>query len=200
MAKLKDLEELLVAKDSDVLLIEDDECTKKITKENLFKGMSGVDISGLATKEELAAEVERLNAVIEELKALIDAKHPVPEKPADFEHLVYYGYIPATVTDYSEITLEMIKGEGAVMQETHQPLSGKINVGGGIVPGEQFIVVAVPASLGKTIKKDDGFGGKVEFEEDVCGANGVAVDFDGVEYRLFGEITLDVFECFIYMV
>ena len=152
-----------------------------------------------AREDEIAAELKALIDRFEELKALVESQSPVEP---DNQDPIYYGYMSsseADVLNYADITISMVQ-KAAMMKSTKEVLSGKVNLGDGVIPEGQFLLVAVPSSLGKVVKKDDGLGGKVEFSEEVCGANGVIVDFDGVEYQLFGELTLTDFECFIYMV
>ena len=60
-----------------------------------------------------------------------------------------------------------------------------------------YIVVVVPPKY--TVKKDNGFGDKVIFNEDDAGANGINITIDGNEYKLFGEILLAPAEIFIYI-
>ena len=114
---------------------------------------------------------------------------------------VYYGYFPYTVNpelrNYADIKLEYLLHEDAVIETAEGALdktsTGDIPVGG-------FIVIAVKKGLGLTVKKDDGIGGLVEFDETDSGANGVEVVFDGVEYLLFGEFAVIDGERFIYII
>ena len=62
------------------------------------------------------------------------------------------------------------------------------------------MVVAIPKDLGLIAMKDDGFGGQMAFDEDVFGANGIEVDFEGVPYLIYGELALVSGERFIYVV
>lgn len=103
---------------------------------------------------------------------------------------------------YEDITLDMIKHQDSHITTSSAKVEGKINVGDGIIPEECYIIVAVPRDKGIVVKKDDGFGGKVNFGvgDGVHSANGIDVEYEGVQYSLYGELTLVSGERFIYMV
>ena len=127
---------------------------------------------------------------------------PEPEQPALAP--IMYGYFPLEVgtefniTSYDKITLEAVRK--GVIREAQERVEGKINIAGeGLLPEGAYIVFAIRADLEITPVRDNGFGGHVPFYEEVCGANGVVVDFDGVQYKLFGELALVEGEWFAYM-
>ena len=130
-----------------------------------------------------------------------------PDTPVDPEPAlapIMYGYFPLEVgtefniTSYDKITLEAVRK--GVMREAQERVEGKINIAGeGLLPEGAYIVFAIRADLEITPVRDNGFGGHVPFYEEVCGANGVVVDFDGVQYKLFGELALVEGEWFAYM-
>ena len=62
-----------------------------------------------------------------------------------------------------------------------------------------YIIVAVPTSKNYTVTKDNGFGGKMEFDEETAGANGIDITINGISYKLYGEILLAQAELFIYV-
>jgi hypothetical protein len=105
-------------------------------------------------------------------------------------------YTVADIEQFTDITIDMIKHEDCMMFTAEEGLE-KASVG--VVPEGNYIVVAVPKSLGMVAKKDNGLNGQVEFDESVKGANGVEVDFDGVAYLLFGELAIMSGERFIYV-
>lgn len=151
---------------------------------------------------ELLTDSKNIIGAINELYRLIKGEPPVEEKD-----LIYYGYIPYSVTGmlkngYEDITLDMIKHQDSHISTSSDKVEGKINVGDGIVPEECYIIVAVPKDKGIVVKKDDGFGGKVNFGvgDGIHSANGVDVEYEGVQYSLYGELTLVSGERFIYMV
>jgi hypothetical protein len=165
-------------------------------------GKDGVDgKDGTFDKEvefaELQTEAKTIIGAINELLELL--------KKNDNEEIelanVYYGYFPYTVNpelrNYADIKLEYILHEDAVM-ETAEGVLDKTSTGH--IPVGGFIVIAVKKELGLTVKKDDGIGGLVEFDETDSGANGVEVVFDGVEYLLFGEFAVIDGERFIYII
>lgn len=49
------------------------------------------------------------------------------------------------------------------------------------------IVVAIPKDRGTVAKKDNGFGGRIEFSEKIKGANGKEMILNGVAYKIYGE-------------
>lgn len=151
---------------------------------------------------ELLTDSKNVIGAINELYRLIKGEPPVEDK-----NLIYYGYIPYSVTGmlangYEDITLDMIKHQDSHITTSSGKVEGKINVGDGIIPEECYIIVAVPRDKGIVVKKDDGFGGKVNFGvgDGVHSANGIDVEYEGVQYSLYGELTLVSGERFIYMV
>ena len=151
---------------------------------------------------ELLTDSKNVIGAINELYRLIKGEPPVEDK-----NLIYYGYIPYSVTGmlengYADITLDMIKHQDSHISTSSDKVEGKINVGDGIIPEECYIIVAVPRDKGIVVKKDDGFGGKVNFGvgDGVHSANGIDVEYEGVQYSLYGELTLVSGERFIYMV
>lgn len=151
---------------------------------------------------ELLTDSKNVIGAINELYRLIKGEPPVEDK-----NLIYYGYIPYSVTGmlangYEDITLDMIKHQDSHITTSSDKVEGKINVGDGIIPEECYIIVAVPRDKGIVVKKDDGFGGKVDFGvgDGVHSANGIDVVYEGVQYSLYGELTLVSGERFIYMV
>ena len=114
---------------------------------------------------------------------------------------MYYGYIPyevsGSVNSFNEVSLDMITRAGDTMKSQVSEKIGKVTTG--FAPKAALIVVAVPAEYKFTITKDNGFGGKVRFDEDILGANGTIVLFNGVEYKLYGELLLTDSEIFVYI-
>jgi hypothetical protein len=49
------------------------------------------------------------------------------------------------------------------------------------------IVVAIPKDRGMVAKKDNGFGGRIEFSEKIKGANGKEITLNGMAYKIYGE-------------
>ena len=62
-----------------------------------------------------------------------------------------------------------------------------------------YIVVLVPTAKNYTVTKDNGIGGKMVFDEDTAGANGVDITINYVVCKLYGEILLSQGEMFIYV-
>lgn len=124
-----------------------------------------------------------------------------PEEPPVVEEaLVYLGYIPYSVygntLSIADITMDMIQHEDSAMQSFEGSV-GKTSTG--LVPEGAYILVAVPEEFNMTAYKDDGLGRKVDFDESIIGANGVIVNYDGVNYKLYGELSLVEGERFLYV-
>ena len=62
-----------------------------------------------------------------------------------------------------------------------------------------YIIIAVPASKNYTVTKDNGIGGKMAFDEDTAGANGVDITINNVACKLYGEMLLSQGQYFIYV-
>ena len=62
-----------------------------------------------------------------------------------------------------------------------------------------YIVVLVPTAKNYTVTKDNGIGGKVIFDEETAGANGIELSVNTVSYKLYGEMLLSQAEIFVYV-
>jgi hypothetical protein len=51
----------------------------------------------------------------------------------------------------------------------------------------ESVVVAIPKDRGLAAKKDNGFGGRIEFSEKIKGANGREMTLNGLAYKIYGE-------------
>ena len=160
------------------------------------KGETGVfnmdevySILGTKDKSVLGAINELLNMV----------QVLTPNTPAGSK--MYYGYIPYEISgridSFNEISLDLIKRSGDCMKSQVAGKIGKVSTG--FAPGAAVILVAVPAEFKMTITKDNGFGGKTLFDEEILGANGTVVIFDGVQYKLYGELLLTDSEIFVHI-
>lgn len=58
-----------------------------------------------------------------------------------------------------------------------------------VVPGSCVLVV-IPAFFNLDVKKDDGFGEQIDFDESILGANGVDITIDKIPYRVYGEFAM----------
>ena len=131
------------------------------------------------------------------------------EEPVDTTPYMYYGRLSFqdvggtnSVIPYSQITEAMInKGvsDGKLTKEAPQT-KGKTSLGLYNDTAEfDYTIVAVPTSKNYTVTKDNGFGGKMEFDEETAGANGIDITINGISYKLYGEILLAQAELFIYV-
>ena len=131
------------------------------------------------------------------------------EEPVDTTPYMYYGRLSFqdvggtnSVIPYSQITEAMInKGvtDGKLTKEAPKT-KGKTSLGEFAETSEfDYIIVAVPASKNYTVTKDNGLGGKVAFDEDSAGANGVDITINNVACKLYGEMLLSQGQYFIYV-
>ena len=131
------------------------------------------------------------------------------EEPVDTTPYMYYGRLSFqdvggtnSVVPYSQITEAMInKGvtDGKLTKEAPQTM-GKTSMGEFAETAEfDYIIVAVPASKNYTVTKDNGLGGKMVFDEDTAGANGVDITINNVACKLYGEMLLSQGQLFIYV-
>ena len=150
----------------------------------------------------LNTEDKTVIGAINELVGLIKGLHP--ELPEYLQ--MYYGFIPysvtGTISSFNQITLEMITHEDSMMI-TSSPMS-KDKVSLGFVPEGCYMVIAVPTLSELVVTKDNGVGGKVEFNiTEAPGANGLEVTYsikgEDVGYKLYGELALVSGERFIYI-
>ena len=103
------------------------------------------------------------------------------------------------VIQYNAITSNMILN-GTQLTKTNPKTLGKTSVGDYDATAENdYICVIVPASKNYKVTKDNGIGGKVPFDEDTAGANGIDITINSVAYKLYGEILLSQGEIFIYV-
>ena len=131
-------------------------------------------------------------------------KVTVSEKPSE---KMYYGRLSfqdvgSSVIPYSQITEAMInKGvtDGKLTKEAPKTM-GKTSLGlYNDTADLDYTIVAVPTSKNYTVTKDNGLGGKMEFDEETAGANGIDITINGISYKLYGEILLSQGELFIYV-
>ena len=126
---------------------------------------------------------------------------------ADTTPYMYYGRLPIAdvggrVIQYNAITEAMIlKGatDGKLTKSTPKTL-GKTSLGlyTETANGDYQIVV-VPAANRFTVTKDNGLGGKMRFDEDTAGANGIDITINTVPCKLYGEMLTAQGETFIYI-
>ena len=120
---------------------------------------------------------------------------------------MYYGRLPIAdvggkVIQYNAITEAMIlKGvaDGKLTKTTPKTM-GKTSMGKySETAAKDYIVVLVPTTKNYTVTKDNGIGGKVVFDEETAGANGIDITINTVPCKLYGEILLSQGEYFIYV-
>ena len=117
---------------------------------------------------------------------------------------IYYGRLSisevgGSVVQYNSITDAMIKNGTNITKITSQTLD-RTSVGKQSETSKgDYIIVAVPNNEGYIVKKDNGLGGKIMFDKDVAGVNGIILNIDGNEYAIYGEILISPAEIFIYV-
>ena len=127
-----------------------------------------------------------------------------PEEPSEPEEaLMYYGRLTiGEVTgflQYPEIDPALIPA-GQTMIACQPTTLNKKSLGSATDTNMgDYLIVAIPSEYNYIATKFDGFGGKVPFDEDVSGANGIDITIKGLPYKLYGEMLLAPAEIFIYV-
>ena len=125
----------------------------------------------------------------------------------DTTEYMYYGRLSiedvgGRVIPYNNITENMIlKGvtDGKLTKSVPHTL-GKTSLGlASTTAVGDYTIVIVPASNNYTVTKDNGLGGKMEFDEETCGANGIDIVINTIACKLYGEILIAQGEKFIYV-
>ena len=131
----------------------------------------------------------------------------IPTKEPTAVAYMYYGRLPIAdvggrVIPYNNITEAMIlKGvtDGKLTKATPHTL-GKTSLGlASTTAVGDYQIVIVPASNNYTVTKDNGLGGKMEFDEETSGANGIDIIINKIACKLYGEILIAQGETFIYV-
>ena len=154
------------------------------------QGPAGKDGSFDAEKlfDVLETDDKTVLGAINELLSMIKQKHPgAPEGSK-----IYYGYIPYELhqglINYKDINAEILLDEACVLKVAEPKALGEVSLGD--IPEFALIVVAVPKAAELNVAKNNGIGSKVEFEEEVMGANGISMMIDEIEYLLYGEFAI----------
>lgn len=137
-----------------------------------------------------------IGAINELFKMIKDWMDPV----YDIKSQMFYGVVDPTtsgvITTYADVTIDMLNNaEGVKSTKPGERLALSL----GYVDEGSYIIIAVPALYDFTVTKDNGFGGKIEFDESVIGANGIDVEFGDTDYRLYGEFVLVGGERIVYI-
>lgn len=160
------------------------------------KGEDGV-FNMEAVYEVLSTENKTVLGAINELFELVNSL--IPEVPTIKDKIIY-GYIPYKdelgTVEYKDITVEMIKEHGIVV-EAEVATMDKTSLG--LMPSGALSIIAVPAESNLVVTKDNGFGSRIQFDEEILGVNGMLVDFNGSYYKIFGELLLADAELFFYI-
>lgn len=124
--------------------------------------------------------------------------------PIEEDLYMYYGRLSIQevgdkVISYSEITEEMINN-GVNITKVKATTLDKTSLGlmADTKPMD-YLIVAVPKSKNYEVTKDNGIGGKVKWNEDISGSNGVDITIEGKEYLIYGEVLLSQGQIFIYI-
>lgn len=120
---------------------------------------------------------------------------------------MYYGRLSfqdvgGRVIQYNQITEAMIKkgvADGKLTKTTPKTM-GKTSMGEAADTAENdYIIVIVPSAKNYTVTKDNGIGGKMAFDEETVGANGVDITINNVPCKIYGEILLSQGKYYIYI-
>ena len=128
-----------------------------------------------------------------------DSTSTTPSDPTEY---MYYGRLTLDEVggrpiNYNQITSTMIT-TGANVTKTTPKTMGK--TGFGVGNTYDHLIVVVPASKKYTVTKDNGFGGKMPFDEDLFGSsNGISININGVDYLLYGEAMTVSGQLFFYI-
>ena len=165
----------------------------------------GASLDNKADKKEvekLSSQLDSLNNEVNTLKKLIQSGGSSSGTGSTVEKSMWYGRLKlsevgGSLIQYSSITADMIKNSSNLIKKSPSTL-GKTSLGleSSTETGD-YIVVVVPTEY--TVKKDNGFGDKTIFNEDIAGSNGINITIDGNLYKVFGEILLAPAEIFIYI-
>ena len=180
------------------------------------------NLSGYASKEEVANLAKQISSLEASISSLTNANTTLTNKITALETKVaeldlqlnppiveemYYGRLSfqdvgSKVIQYNQITEAMInKGvsDGKLTKTTPKTL-GKTSMGEIDKTAEMdYIIMAVPASKNYKVTKDNGLGGKMAFDEETAGANGIDITINSVACKLYGEILLSQGEMFLYV-
>ena len=123
---------------------------------------------------------------------------------------IYYGRLSIgdvgnAIIPYNRLTSDQIlKSNTYTMNKTTPKVMGKTSLGLASDTAEgDYLIICVPE--GYTVHKDNGIGGKVEFNEELdgiagkTGANGIDVVLEGATYKLYGEVLITQAEIFFYV-
>ena len=185
-------------------------------------GIGNVDLSNYALKEEVTNLINQISSLNANITSLTNANTTLTNKITALETKVaeldlqlnppiveemYYGRLSfqdvgGSVIQYNQITEAMInKGvlDGKLTKTAPKTL-GKTSMGEIDVTAEMdYIIMAVPASKNYKVTKDNGIGGKVIFDEETAGANGIDITINNVACKLYGEMLLSPGEMFLYV-
>ena len=146
--------------------------------------------------DELSTEYKTIVGAINELWEMVKmCLHPTYDVKVQMFYGVLDPEVVGPILSYKDITLDMIDASDFV--STKPGNRPAINMGN--LKEGQYILIAIPTMYTCNITKDDGFGAKVPFDESIVGANGIDVEFNGHDYRLFGELILVEGERKIYI-
>ena len=131
----------------------------------------------------------------------------IPTKEPTAVEYMYYGRLPIAdvggkVILFNQITEAMIlKGvtDGKLTKSAPHTLKKESLGKYSQTAVGDYAIVVVPTSKNYTVTKDNGLGGKVPFDEDTSGANGIDITVNTVPCKLYGEILIAQGEKFIYI-
>lgn len=93
---------------------------------------------------------------------------------------IYFGTLRGDFMHFEAVTTGMAQTLQTATERPNRPIFLNVNAG-------ETVTVLVPFEMDLNVTKDDGFGNKVEFDEELFGANGVPVMLGDDRYRAYGE-------------
>ena len=126
-----------------------------------------------------------------------------PEPPV-VEEYMWYGKLTweeagSTLIQYSDMSAEMIK-TGKHLTQTEPSTLFRFSLGKqSTTKMGDYMIVIVPKSKNYIVTQDNSLGGKVEFQTELSGANGIPIIIDGIAYELYGNVLPSPGETYIYI-
>lgn len=110
---------------------------------------------------------------------------------------ILYGNILDNITSFSQITLEMLESSTNHIIKMKPQSLPKTSLG--ILEAGSKVIVLIPNGYNYVATKDNGIGGKVQFDESIMGANGQSIVLGNQTYKMYGEFMTIRGELFIYI-
>ena len=159
-------------------------------------------------------------SLVERVK-ILESYHIGEEPPVVEPEYIYYGRLLASeigittrAANYREITANMLTDNAQFVTNSKNPprlikcepklFLEATSLGWSMKDDNndevaEYFIIAVPKNMYYLVTKDDGTGGKTDFEEEISGVNGVDLKINGTDYLLYGEISVVPTELYFYI-